>query len=131
MSISPVKIFNQILDEFFIELIEIFPEEKQIQIKYNLFQTLCKANIKKPCTNFMIGSINYLEYIASRDEKIFIGDNKPEILNDIGVSNIWPKCSTNTKDTIWKYIKTLITIGYKIIDMPEDSHPLVEYIINN
>jgi hypothetical protein len=33
-------IFNQIIDEFFIELIDIFPEETKIKVQYTLFQTL-------------------------------------------------------------------------------------------
>ena len=32
MSVSYVKIFNQVVDEFFNELIEIFPEEKELQM---------------------------------------------------------------------------------------------------
>jgi len=41
MAVSYVKIFNQVVDEFFRELIEIFPEEKKIKVQYNLFQTIC------------------------------------------------------------------------------------------
>ena len=76
-SIEFVKIFNQVMDEFFNELIEIFPEESKIKVNYNLFQTLVKSNIRKPCSDFMLGSIPYLEKIAMRDENFFTGNDKP------------------------------------------------------
>ena len=35
-----IKAFNQVMDEFFKELIEIFPEETKIKVQYNLFQSI-------------------------------------------------------------------------------------------
>jgi len=130
--VSYIKIFNQVVDEFFIELIEIFPEEPKIKVQHNLFQTLCKTNIKKACHDFMIGSIPYLEKICMKDEAFFKGDERPTFLNSMGFENIWnDSLSVNTKNAIWNYIKSFFTIGYKIISMPADSIPLIEYIINN
>ena len=40
MSINYIRVFNQIVDEFFKELIESFPEESKIKVQYNLFQTI-------------------------------------------------------------------------------------------
>ena len=58
---SYTKMFNQVVDEFFRELIEIFPEEPKIKVQYNLFQTLTDKNIRKACNDFMLGSVVYLE----------------------------------------------------------------------
>jgi len=130
--VSYVKIFNQIVDEFFRELIEIFPEEHKIKVQYNLFQTLCKTNIKKACNDFMMGSIPYLEKICMRDEDFFKGKERPSFLNSMGFENIWTdSLSINTKNAIWNYIKSFFTIGLKVISMPQDSIPLIQYIVNN
>jgi len=130
--ISYIKIFNQIVDEFFRELIEIFPEESKIKVQYNLFQTLCKTNIKKVCNDFMFGSLPYLEKICMKDEDFFKGKERPSFLNSMGFENIWTdSLSENTKNAIWNYIKSFLTIGSKIIAVPEDSIPLIEYIITN
>ena len=40
MNVSYVKIFNQVVDDFYNELIEIFPEEVKIKVQYTLFQTI-------------------------------------------------------------------------------------------
>lgn len=132
MAVSYVKIFNQIVDEFFRELIEIFPEEQKIKVQYNLFQTVTMTNIKKVCNDFMIGSIPYLEKICLKDENFFKGDDRPSFLNAMGFENIWKDdLSENTKDAIWRYIKSFFTIGIKVVQMPQETLPLIEYIINN
>jgi len=127
-----IKTFNQIMDEFFNELIEIFPEESKIKVQYNLFQTLCKTNIRKPCNEFMIGSIPYLEKIAMRDEDFFIGVEQPKLLKSMNFNNLWLSgLSDNSKDAIWKYIKSFFIIGSKAVEMPPETVPLINYIINN
>ena len=132
MSISYTKIFNQIVDEFFRELIEIFPEENKIKVQYNLFQTLCASNTKKACNDFMIGSIPFLEQISMKDEAFFRGNDRPTFLNSMGFENIWtPDLSQNTKTAIWNYIKSFFTIGVNVIQMPEETIPIIQYIINN
>ena len=132
MSLSYVKIFNQIVDEFFRELIEIFPEENKIKVQYNLFQTLCSSNVKKACNDFMIGSIPYLEKISLKDEEFFKGNDRPTFLSNMGFENIWtPDLSQNTKNAIWRYIKSFFTIGINVIQMPEETIPVIQYIINN
>ena len=131
MNVSYVKIFNQIVDEFFRELIEIFPKESKIKVQYNLFQTLCATNIKKACNDFMIGSIPYLEQICMKDEEFFKGAQRPSFLNSMGFENIWTDdLSEVTKNAIWNYIKSFFNIGSKVITMPEDTLSLIQYIIN-
>ena len=130
-SIEYVKTFNQIMDEFFNELIEIFPEEPKIKVQYNLFQTLCKTNIRKPCNEFMLGSIPYLEKIAMKDEDFFVSPEQPKLLKSINFSKLWSsEISDNTKDAIWRYIKSFFIIGTKAVQMPSESLPLINYIIS-
>ena len=131
-SVSYVKIFNQLMDEFFRELIESFPEETKIKVHYHLFQTLCSTNIKKPCVDFMTGSVPYLEKICMKDEDFFTSDDKPQLLTSMNIQNIWtPDLSEVTKNAIWNYIKSFFTIGINIVQMPKEKMDLINYIINN
>jgi hypothetical protein len=126
-----IRIFNQLIDEFFRELIDIFPEETKIKVQHNLFQSLCKSNFKKPCTDFMLGSIDYLEKISMKDEDFFKGTNKPDLLTSMNFEKLWtPELSPVTKEAIWKYIKSFFAIGVNAIQMPEESLPLIYFIIN-
>ena len=131
MNVSYVKIFNQVVDDFYNELIEIFPEEVKIKVQYTLFQTIIKANSKKPCTEFMTKSIPFLEKVAMRDEQFFIGLNKPQLLEALNIQKIWtPELSTVTKNAIWRYIQSFFTIGIKVIEMPPETLDIINYIIN-
>ena len=131
MSISYIKIFNQVVDEFFNELIDIFPEEKSINVRYMLFQTLIKADSKKPAMDFMLNSIPYLENIAMRDENFFIGNNTLPFLQALNIKKLWtPELSQVTKDSIWRYIQTFFNIGFRLIEMPPETHNIINYIIN-
>ena len=131
MNVSYVKIFNEVLNEFFTELMEIFPENKSIDVTYTLFQTIIKVNVKRPCEQFMTKIIPYLERIAMRDEDIIIGQDRPEILNKLNINrkdlNL---LSDKTKKAIWKYITSFIAIGSKVIEMPQETHEIINYIIN-
>ena len=129
---SYIKYFNQVVDEFFNELIEIFPENNTIKVRYTLFQTISKTNVKKPCMDFMRLSTPYLEKIAMRDEQFFIGENTPDLIKQLHIDKIWsPDLSQNTKNAIWKYIKSFITIGFNVVEMPPETHSIINYIINS
>ena len=128
--VSYIKIFNQVVDEFFNELMEIFPEEQNIKVKYTLFQTIAKANVKKPCMEFMTKSIPYLEKVAMRDEEFFVGDDTPLLIQALNVKKLWtPELSPVTKQAIWKYIQSFFAIGVNIVEMPPETHSILEYII--
>ena len=130
--VSYVKIFNQLIDEFFNELINIFPEETKIKVHHTLFQTLSKTNAKKPCNDFMIGCIPYLEKIAMRDENFFMSNDKPSLLSSMNIEKLWtPELSENTKNAIWKYIKSFFVVGIKIVEMPSETMSLINFIINH
>ena len=87
-SLNYIKLFNQLVDDFFNEMIEIFPEETKIKVQYTLFQTIIKINIRKPCTSFMLGSVKYLEKISNRDSDFFLSSDKPQLLNSLNIVNI-------------------------------------------
>jgi len=132
MNVSYVKIFNEVLNEFFTELMEIFPENKSINVTYSLFQTIIKVNVKKPCHEFMSKIIPFLEKIAMKDEDIIIGTDRPEILNKLNINQgDLDILSDKTKQALWKYIKTFIAIGSKVIEMPQETHQLINYIIKD
>ena len=101
MSISYIKIFNQIVNELFTELIDIFPEETKLKVQYTLFQTLIKANAKQPCIKFMTNSIKYLEKIAARDEEFFKSADKPDILQSNDTARL--SLSIRLLDTMKQY----------------------------
>jgi len=130
MSVSYVKIFNQLTDEFFRELLEMYPQETKIKVKYNLFQTICATNAKKPCNDFMIGSIPYVERISVRDEQLMTSDDIPDFVKQMNLNKLWPTMTPKTKNAIWNYIKNMFIMGNNVVKMPDETLPYINYIIN-
>ena len=129
--VSYIQVFNQVVDEFFRELMCMFPTENKIKVNHALFQTMCKTNVRKPCNDFMQGVLPYLELIANKDDQLITGNAKPGIIDSNNLDVLWPGMSDNSKKNIWKYIQTFIIIGTKIINVNRDYVPLLEYICNN
>ena len=132
MAKSYVKMFNELVDQFLIEIMEIFPENKHIKLKHVMFHTLIKVNVKKPCIDFMIRIIPYLEMVLLKDYNMFIGPDAPDIISDLKLDDkLLKNLSDNNKDVIWRYMKSFIAVGSKVIDMPEETHKTINYIITN
>jgi len=127
--VSYPKLFNQVVDEFFNELMEIFPENNNVKVKYNLFQTISSVNVKKPATDFMNRVVPYLEQIAMKDEAFFTSEHAPTVIKEFGPH--LHNATESTKQAVWKYIKSFITIGNYIVEMPLETHALINYIIHN
>ncbi len=127
---ASIKLFNQVVNEFLTQLMEIFPENNKIKVQYSLFETLAKSNARKIPNDFMINSIPYLEKICMKDATFFQNTDN-FFLTRIGFDTIWPELSENTKETIWVYLKTLFTIGSQLIQLPPETTPFIEYIKNN
>ena len=131
MTISYIKIFNQILDDLLVELIEIFPEETKLKVEYTLFQVMCSANAKKISNEFMNNCIPHLNKIYIKDEQFFMGDSKPNFLNKICINKLWIQLSITNKETIWKYIRNILSIGVHIIQVSEEDLITIQLIINS
>jgi hypothetical protein len=79
----------------------------------------------------MLGSIPYLEKIAMKDEDFFVSPEQPKLLKSMNISKLWSSdISDNTKDAIWRYIKSFFIIGIKVVQMPPESLALINYIIS-
>jgi len=130
---SYIKTFNNLVEQFLTELIEIFPENNSIKVRYTLFKTLVQVNVKKPCIDFMVRIIPYLEKIALKDyDSLFTGQDSPEIISKLQIDKqTILSLSDNNKAVLWKYIQSLILFGSKIVEMPEETHKLIKYIIAN
>ena len=129
--INYIKVFNQTLDEFFNELISIFPENNLIKVRYSLFQTIIKINVKKPCIEFMEGVLPYIEKIAMRDEEFLTSENTHPFIKQLNLNQtVIKELSDNTKQSIWRYIQLFITIGSKNVETPHEVHDIINYIIN-
>lgn len=131
-NITDIKLFNTLLNDFFTELIEIFPENTNIKIRYVMFEALIKVNVKQPCIRFMDGIIPYLNQIVSKDILFFTENDTHNFIKNLKIDkNSIIGLSENNVNAIWRYIISFIRVGINIVQIPEETHAVIEYIINN
>ena len=119
-NISYIKLFNGTVDEFFNELIEIFPNSAKIKLSQSLFQTVCSVNIKKACIDFMTRIFPFLEQVIMKDSNyLYNMESKPRIFEQLSI--LWtPDLPESIQYSIWKYIYSLVAIGSKVIEVPPE-----------
>ena len=106
---ASANIFNDIFHEFFLALIEVFPENVVLQRYLDGFETAIRINCKTPREIFVeiITKGNYAEKIINRDERVFETLELPGLkFNTMWTDDI----STGTKNVIWAYFQKLLSL---------------------
>ena len=114
--------FNNVLSKFIEDLIVIFPEENDFRVFKNGFFLLKKTNPRKVLNLFIYYYQNNKEKIDNKDDKFFL-DKDTESLAETDDNYIikimdklkiyWINLSDTNKQTVWKYLNTLIKISEK------------------
>ncbi len=125
---TSVSAWNDMMDQFIVELQKTFPEEKSIKKYHTSFDLLRKSNPRKCVDAYMAEVGPYQEKIMAKDESFFLdGSSKSEFLNEINIKKYWtPELSQNTKDAIWQYLQTLYILGTTISIIPPDAMNMIE-----
>ncbi len=117
---ASVSAFNDMLDQFLVELKETFPEEPSFKKYYNSFDLMRGVNPKKCVEVFMQEITPYAQQIMAKDESVF---QKLEL----DIKKHWtPDLSSATKDAIWQYLQTLNILGMTITAIPPEMMTAVE-----
>jgi hypothetical protein len=128
---TSVSAFNEMMDQFMIELKQTFPEEKVIGKYYTGFDLLRKSNPRMCVTSFMEEVSQYASYIMNKDESLFLDEKFtiPAVLEEMHIRAHWtPELSQATKDAIWQYLQTLYMLGTTIVNIPSDTLNMIENV---
>ena len=124
---TSVGAFNDMLEQFMVELMQTFPEEGTIKKYHAAFDVMRKSNPRKCVEGFMTGMAPYSEKIMNRDESIL--DDGIDIIKELSIKKHWDTdTSDNTKNAIWQYIQTLYMLGTTITAIPSDTLSMIEGI---
>jgi len=122
MSVSPLTVFCNMLVRFFEELKDTFPEERDIKLALDTIQNAKKINPRLVLDMFYEHVSNPLrEPIAKEDEESIIvyarskiSNQYNEILPALSIfDKHWATLSDPNRQSIWKYLKVLISLGDK------------------
>ena len=128
---TSVSAFNEMMDQFMVELKQTFPEEKTIGKYYTGFDLLKKSNPRKCVTGFMDEISPYASHVMNKDESFLLDEkNKlPAILDEMHIRQHWSSgLSDATKDAIWQYLQTLYMLGTTIVNIPSETLNMIEKV---
>ena len=116
-----LKAFTTQAENFFTELTEMFPHDKNIKIAQTSLMFIKKTNPRKLLELFKYYIYRYETKIMQRDESFFLqrsfDDDMSEYVKSLNavtdLKDHWCTMSEKTKDSIWMYFIVLIKLSKK------------------
>ena len=107
---SALSNFNNTVQEFLDALLEVFPEHRGVMKQKLRFEVGTRANCRLALDSIMPKLIEHSSAVIARDENI-LGDVDGGF-SDIDLASMWNSgLSEQTKNTIWDYVNTLLSLG--------------------
>ena len=125
---TTVQQFNDMMTQFFSELVATFPEEKQLKKYQMTYELLKKTNGRKCVDMYMESAKAFHTQIMSKDDSFFL-TGEVEFLDAMNIKKWWTAdLSENTKGAIWQYLQSLNVLGMTIVAIPEDAMKTIEQV---
>ena len=125
---TTVHQFNDMMSQFFDELVVTFPEEKQLK-KYKVTYELIKKTNPRKCVDMYMESAKKVHtQIMNKDDQFFL-TGEVEFLDALNIKKWWnDDLSENTKNAIWQYLQSLNVLGMTIVAIPDDAMKTIEQV---
>jgi hypothetical protein len=126
---SAIQAFNTMLKEFVGQLCEVFPEETQLAIFLQGFDTVVALDESKPLATFVEAIQPHGALVMARNPELFDHLRLP----GIDFRRLWatPDLSDNTRQAIWQYISTLYVLGTTVRSVSPEVLSSIESIAQN
>ena len=127
MSQTNIEYFNSTLKLFVLNVIKIYPEYKDSLTEYYKDLVGSESNNEdKYVKRFMRKFSEFKSQISKKDDSIF--SETICFLKNVDFKDIWENENTTLeiKNTIWKYLQTLLVIGETIISDSDKIKSLVD-----
>lgn len=127
----PIENFRKLFGDFLADLDIAYPELNDNIKNINSLQE------KLSDEEFVADMMSVLEenqkYIEEEDDLFFSNIDDKSLLGKLNLRNIWNKedNTDNNKESIWKYLQTLLVVGAFIKNTGENITNLVEKLSNN
>lgn len=125
---STVQAFNTMMKSFLDELADVFPEEQQLKLYVDGFDSLVALNQRGPMDMFVEALSPHSALAMAKDPQLF------ETLDFPGIDfkKLWhADISDNTREAIWQYINLLLVLGTTVRAMPPAMLESIEAVAQN
>lgn len=122
------ELFNNKLNEFLVDISNLYPDDTDFKVAKNSVRMLQQVNVKQVQRLFSKRlSAEYRENITSRNSQFFMDNDYADILNDkevnkddvinngiiVKLKGYWGAMSEENKEKVWKYFDMLVKISDK------------------
>lgn len=127
---STISSFNDMMGQFFDELVLTFPEDEVIYESKMKFAVARAATPRLPMENFMHAVKPYADKIMAKDITFFSEDSKNVgWLAELQIDKLWESdMSEQTRAAIWQYVQTLYILGTTITMFPPEALSMIENV---
>lgn len=118
-----ISIFNLQIENFFKDLLNIFPENKKLKTSYEKFKLLKSVNVRKTHSMFVKHIHPFKKHIQANDCSFF-SDNLKNTNKEVSeldlkdlfdIKDIWENnMSSKQKKIVWDYFNVLIVLSERI-----------------
>lgn len=123
---TTVQAFNTMLKNFVEELVDVFPEERQIRVFLDGYDSLVALNATAPMDMFLDAVSPHSGLAMAKDPRLF---DKLVFPGGIDFKKLWAAdISDNTRAAIWQYINLLFMLGTTVRSMPPEMLQGIESV---
>lgn len=117
-----IQTFNNKMDEFFKDLINVFPNDKDLKLAKSAFNLSKLNNVELPCKIFYKAIYNYKDNILKKNENFFLeNDYNDLVIDDIDITSQliqkikdnWKSLNNKDKECVWTYLILLYRLADK------------------
>lgn len=126
---STVQAFNTMLKNFLEELADVFPEEPQIRLFLDGFDTVVALTPRGPLDMLIEALAPHADLAMAKNPELFA---KLQFPGGIDFNKLWRSdISDNTREAIWQYINLLFLLGTTVQSMPAEMLQSIETVAKN
>ena len=118
--------FNNMLKSFIEELVEVFPEQKDVATFLAGFDTFTAIGPRKPMEMFMAAVSPHAQLLMSKDASLFAHIKFP----GIDFQAMWTSegVTDKTREAIWGYLHSLFLLGTTLQSLPPELLQSIESV---
>ena len=126
---STIQAFNGMLKTFMEELSAVFPEEVQLNLFVQGFDSLVALDPNKPLDLFVGSVAPHSDLVMAKDPALFQHLKLP---GGVDFAAMWNSdISDATRDAIWQHINLLFLLGTTVKSMPPEVLESIETVAKN
>lgn len=110
--------FNEMLGRFYDEMLVVFPDNQALNAAKS------KPRTRLTLERFMKQTAARAHHLTAKNDAFFTEKNK--FMKEIGMCEVWSKCTPEVKEKVWAYLSNLYMLGTSVQMIPPQMMSVIE-----